>query len=1072
MKRIIAFFIQHPLWANSLIVLTVIFGLLSMFNLGTSFFPELIPNQIYVKVAYPGASPLEMEEGVTIKIEEAVRGINDIDEIQSVSMENTATVTIIALQGSDMDNMLQEVKNAVDGINSFPEGAEKPIVYKQKSHPMSERAATLTLAGDVDRYTLKEYADEFEDRLLRSKEISQVEISGLPPLEISIEVNEDELQRYNLRIEDLVAAVRANNRDISAGNIKATDEELIIRAREKSIDPHVIGQIPVRAVATGSYISIGDVADVRLQFAESPLKTMMDGENAVSITVKKLPSEDLTAIGKRVQEEMDRFNSEHGDVKIYENFMYYELLYQRIELLSRNGLIGLILVLITLGLFLNIRLSAWVAFGIPFAFLGMFIIGYQAGITINMISLFGMILVVGILVDDGIVIAENVYSHFEKGKNAFQAAYDGTVEVASAVFTSVLTTIVAFGVLYFIEGMERMYEMAFVVITALSFSFIEAFLILPTHLANKKVLKESSKGWGHRIRSFFDRVIATLRDDYYGFILKKLIKHPRYNIYIPVLFIVGVALLMKFNVIRNTYFPAIPFDDFNVEIAFTPGEREDVTEAYLQDFYRKVWQVNDDIYKELGDSVVTYVSMNVGVARNLGETGGHAGSLKVSLDVEDKPISSFEIAERVRKKIGPVPEAAKFMVGGQHRWGKPVLISVSGKDNRKIKGAKNYLKERLKTLPELKDISDNAGIGKREILIKLKPRAYMLGLNTTMVMNQIREGFFGAEVQRLIIGRDEVRVWVRYPIEDRMSIGTMEEMRIKTAQGLSVPLREIADYTIERGEVSIYHYDGEREVLVEADLIDPYASVPEILGKIKKNIVPGLLASYPDVKIDFRGQQRSAEKSERSGGIAILIALFVMMLIISLNFNSVYQAFLIILMLPMGIMGAILGHGLENLPVSILSFFGMIALMGILVNDAVVYLDTYNRNLVGGMKVTDAIYAAGISRFRPIVLTSITTVAGLYPLILEKSFQAQFLKPMATSVAYGILFGTFFILVYFPVIVLIMNDVRRFLHWLWHGEKCERYEVEPVILRKKKIKPINLHIEENESETGKENGDD
>ncbi|RLD24992.1 MAG: AcrB/AcrD/AcrF family protein [Bacteroidetes bacterium] len=1057
MKKAIAFFIQHPLWANALIVLTVIFGLLSLFSMGSSFFPELTPNQVFVNVFYPGASPEEMEEGVTIKIEEAVKGINDIDEIQSVSSENSARITIIAYQGSDMENMLAEVKNAVDGINSFPVGAEKPIVFKQKSHPMSERAAIISIIGDVDNFALKEYADNFEDQLLKSEEISQIEISGLPPLEISIEVNEDDLQRYNLRIEDLVSAVRANNRDISGGNIKAADEELIIRSRAKSIDPHVIEQIPLRAGNTGSYIAIGDVATVKLQFAESPIKSMMNGKNSVTLSVKKLPSEDLTAIGSRIRKEIEIFNDEHTDVEVVENFMFSTVLEQRIELLSKNGILGLMLVLFTLGLFLNIRLSLWVAFGIPFSFLGMFIIGILSGTTINMISLFGMILVVGILVDDGIVIAENIFVHFEKGKHPFQAAYDGTVEVASAVFTSVLTTIVAFTALFFIEGMERMYEMAFVVIMSLSFSLIEAFFILPTHLANEKVLKESKKGIGHGIRSFFNKIIITMRDDYYGFILKWLVKHPRYNVIIPLLFIIIVISLVGFNVIRNTFFPAIPFDDFNVEIAFTPGDREDVTEAYLMDFYEKVWEVNNEIYEEIGDSVITYVSVTVGMAGQLGEIGGHAGSIRVSLDVEDKPISSFEIADRVRNKIGPIPEANKYMVGGLNRWGKPVLISVSGEDNRKIKAAKEYLKTELKKNPELKDVTDNAGVGKREILLELKPRAYMLGLNTAMIMGQIREGFFGSEVQRLIIGRDEVRVWVRYPIEDRMSIGMLEEMRIKTNQGLSVPLKEVADFKIERGEVSIRHYDGIREVLVEADLIDPYASVPEILQNVRADIIPGLKANFPGVNIDFRGQQLAAEKSEKTGLIAILISLFVMMLIISLNFNSVYQSLLIALMLPMGVMGAILGHGIENLPVSILSAFGMIALMGILVNDAVVYLDTFNRNLLKGMDVTEAIYEAGISRFRPIVLTSITTVAGLYPLILETSFHAQFLIPMAVSVAYGVLFGTFFILLFFPVTVLIMNDFRRFIYWLWHGEKCERIDVEPVIQRKKKIKHINTN---------------
>ena len=1057
MKKAIAFFIQHPLWANALIVLTLIFGLLSLYMMGSSFFPELKPNKIFVNVFYPGASPEEMEEGVTIKIEEALRGVNDIDEIQSVSTENSANITVIAYQGSDMENMLAEVKNAVDGISSFPDGAEKPIVYKQKSHTMSERAAFISIVGDVDDFTLKHYADKFEEKLLRSDEISQIDVSGLPPLEISIDINEEELQRYNLTIQDLVSAVRNNNRDISAGNIKSYDEELIIRARAKSIDPHIIEQIPLRAKNNGSFILIGDVATVSLQFNETPLKTTINGKNAVTLTIKKLPSEDLNAIGDRVTDEMKLFNDEHDDVQIVENFMFSKLLKQRIDLLTKNGLLGLLLVLLTLGLFLNLRLSLWVAFGIPFSFLGMFIIGILAGATINMISLFGMILVVGILVDDGIVIAENIYSHFEKGKHPFQAAYDGTVEVASAVFTSVLTTIVAFTALFYVEGMERMYEMAFVVIMALSFSLIEAFLILPTHLASEKVLKKGKGGLGSKIRTFFNKVIITLRDDYYGLMLKWLVKHPRYSIFIPFIFMITVVALLVTGVIRNTFFPAIPFDDFNVEIAFSPGDREDITEAYLLNFYEKIWEVNDEIYEEIGDSVITYVSITVGASGQLGEIGGHAGSVRISLDVEEKPISSFEIANRVREKIGPIPEANKFMVGGFNRWGKPVLVSVSGEDNRKIKEAKEYLKDELKKIPELKDVTDNAGVGKREVLLELKPRAYILGLNTAIVMGQIREGFFGSEVQRLIIGRDEVRVWVRYPIEDRMSIGKLENMRIKTSQGLSVPLKEIADYKIERGEVSIRHYDGIREVLVEANMIDEYGSVPEVLSIIKEKVVPGLKANFPDVNIDFRGQQRNAEKSGASGIIAITLALFVMMMIISLNFNSVYQSLLIALMLPMGIMGSILGHGIENKPVSILSAFGMIALMGILVNDAVVYLDTFNRNLTKGMDVKDAIFEAGISRFRPIVLTSITTVAGLYPLILEKSFHAQFLIPMATSVAYGVLFGTFFILLFFPVTVLVMNDVRRFFYWLWTGEKCDRIYVEPITIRKKKIKKIDLN---------------
>lgn len=1053
MRSVLAFFVRNHIWSNAIIALTVLFGLISFYNMDRAFFPELEPVTIHITTLYPGASPEEMEEGITIKVEESLKGIAEIDEVTSSSSENQSMVTVKGFQGTDMDELLAEVKNAVDGISSFPVGAEKPIIYKLKTSDMSGRASYISLSGNLTLMEMKSLAEEIEQDLLNTGVISDVSISGYPETEFSIEVEEDALLRYGLTFDNVVAAVRNNNRDVTAGTIKTQEEELLIRAKAREIQTQEIEDIVLRSGTDGEYIRLGEVAKVHFQFSDVPNRTFLDGERTVTVEVKRRFGEDLKSISTAVADYVDRFNETHTEAELTLTFSFYDLLNQRIDLLTKNGTAGLVLVLIVLGLFLNIRLSAWVAFGIPFSFLGMFILGTFYGMSINMISLFGMILVVGILVDDGIVIAENIYAHFERGKTPMQAAIDGTLEVASSVFTSVLTTIVAFSVLLFIEGLENMAEMAFVVMAALGFSLIEAFLVLPAHLSSKRVMRTNVIG---KLRQRVTRAIDFMRS-VYADLLSLSIRYRRISVTLPLVFMIFIFSLLLNRKIQSTFFPSIPFDDFNVEVAFQPGERDAYTESFLTYCQEKVFEVRNELKEKYGEDIITYVSMNVGFTRNLGESGPHCGHINVNLDAEGYDISSFDVARMVQERIGPVRGAEKFMVGGVNRWGKPVSIAIQGDNYQQLKEATAWLKERLYQNSALKDVQDNSSSGKREVLIRLKPQAYMLGLDHNEISRQIRQGFYGEEAQRLIVGTDEARVWVRYPEKDRLSLGQLENMRIKTPSQQEIPITQLVDYSIERGDVSIKHYNGVREIEITADLVNPYASVPEILSGIRTDHVADLKATFDKVDIEFRGQQQNADKSLGSMAVLLSVALFLMILIISLNFNSLYQAIIILAVLPVGIFGAILGHGIEDKPVSILSAWGMIALMGILVNDAVVFLDTYNRNLKTGMDVKKAIYEAGMSRFRPIIMTSITTVVGLYPLILEKSFQAQFLVPMAISVAYGVLFGTYFILVFFPVLVLTFNDLKKGIHWIWLGRWKAPEELEPVIQHEKYLEEIKSH---------------
>jgi len=1056
MKKLITVFVKYPFYAKLIVSFLIVAGLLSFTNMKKSFFPERTSTDITVSVIYPGASPKEVEEGITSKIEAAVRGIVGIKEINSTSSEDISIVRITTTGKYPLDDTLMEVKNAVDSISSMPVLSEKPVVSKQRT---VTQAMYLGLSGEVDLITLKKYANKIEDDLLTSGIVSQVLIKGFPPLEISIEVNEDTLLRYSLTIDEITRTIASNNRDISAGMIKSEKEEILIRARNRSIEPDKIGSIILRAKPGSGYLRVRDVAKIKTQFAEISSLQLMNGKRSISIMVNKLSEEDLEKISKYMNDYVEKFNNKNKGVQLHITYDFLPMLNSRLNLLYKNGGVGLLLVVISLGLFLSFRLAMWVAWGIPAAFLAMFIVAVFSGITINMISLFGMILVIGILVDDGIVIAENIYSHFEGGKSPKRSAIDGTMEVLPAVITSVTTTIVAFSPLFLLTGkMEFMYEMAFVVVFSLLFSLFEAFLVLPAHIGTTHVLRiKNREGKGIRIRKFLDNILKVMRDKIYANILKRIIKFKWIFVTIPLAIIMITAGLIMGQFVKLTFFPNVNFDMFNINIAFKPGEGETRTMKYLKRFDKAVWEVNDELVKKYGmnDSLVNYTFLTLGTGFDGKENGSHTGNINVLLknldDVKNdqgKRISSYEIAAMVRKKIGPIKEAEKFTTGGNNRFGKPVSISILGDNLKELEEAKKLLMEELKKIPTIINLSSSDAKGKREIKIELKPKAYYLGLNRTIIANQIRQGFFGDLVQRLQLNKDELKVWVRYPKKNRETVGQLDEMRIKTKVG-EFPLKEIVDYKIDRGPVVITRYNGIREINIEGDLDNPDRSVPPILNYIRKKILPKISDKYPEIKFMFKGQQK--ESKETIGDVKKFfgIALFIIIIILMIHFKSFSQPIIILMMIPMAWVGAAWGHGFEGMPISMLSAWGMVALSGVIINDAVVFLAKYNSNLVNGMKIKEAVFDAGISRFRAIILTTVTTVLGLYPIVLETSFQAQFLKPMAITLAYGVTIGTFFILMFFPALILVLNDLKVFKKRILTGKKPEPETVENAVIDSK-----------------------
>ncbi len=1047
MRRVIAFFIRHTVWTNVLLISTLLFGFYSLAQMRFSFFPELQTDFLTIQVPFPGASPQEVEEGVVLKIEENLDGLEGVERVTSVSRENFATVSVEVSGGYELDKVLNDVKNAVDQINSFPQNSEKPVIFEQK---FRAQAITIAIYGDTDLFNLKFIAESLRDELLATPEISQVNISGLPSQEISIEVSEANLRRYKLTFDEISQAVRTANINISGGKFETRSEEILIRAYGRNYYARELENLVVRGNPDGTVIRLKDVASVRESWEDIPNRVYYNGQNTVTLVVNKTQDEDILAVVSTAREIVERFNENNTTITALPVDDRTVGLQQRIDLLTKNGLIGLFLVIIILGVFMNLRLSFWVSIGIPFSFAGMFIIANFVGLTINVISTFGMIIVVGILVDDAIVVGENIFSHYERGKPPLQAAIDGTVEMLGPVFTSVITTIVAFTPFFFLDGFlgKFIWHMALVVIASLAFSLLEAFLILPPHLAHSKALspeKEHSK-----IRQKLERGIHHITHSLYAPMLKAALKNRWVVSIIPVGLILMTVGLAQGGFIRFTPFPFIDGDQLPVNISLVSGRQEADTDAVLARIENVAWELNEQLKSQRpdGEDVILGIRRQLG-NNDFGESGSHTGKLILQLlDGESRNMASFAVAARLRGMVGPVPEAQNITFGRQGFFGKPISISLLGDDLTTLNNARDLMVTGMKNMPTLKDVTDSNQEGRRELDIQLKPRAYALGLTLNEVARQVRQGFFGQEIQRIQRGRDEIRVWVRYQESDRAALGFLDEMRVRVPGGQEYPFSELANYTIKRGLNAINHLDKKKEIKIEANLADEQGDLPPVLAEIQNVLVPSVLSQVQGVTVSYEGQSRNREKEAASMQRAFPMALSIMFILLILVFRSYLQAILIFSLIPWGVMGAAWGHGIQGVQISFLSLYGIIALSGIIINDSIVFVDQINRFLKQGQKIKEAIYNAGLSRLRPILLTTFTTSLGLAPLIAETSRQAQFLVPMAVSVAYGLIFGTFVLLLVLPANFLIMNDLR-----VWFSKLFSRLSTSTSVVTPEAVEP-------------------
>ena len=1055
MKKIITYFIKYPVAVNVMILAFIAFGLVGALSMKSSFFPLVDSQLIRISLVYPGASPAEMEEGVVLKIEDNLKGIVGVERVTSVSRENSANVNVEVEKGKDIDVVLSDVKNAVDRVPSFPSGMEPAVIAKVES---IRPTISFTVSGkNVALKSLKQYARNIENDIRGIEGISQVAVSGFPDEEIEIAVRENDLRAYKMSFIEVSNAIRSSNILITGGNIKTAEEDYLIRASNRSYYGIELQNLIVRTETSGNIIRLKDVASVNDVWSENPDRLFYNGNLAINITVSNTNNEDLISSADKIKEYISEYNQKQQNVQLNVSSDSSITLNGRTKLLIENGVVGILLVLFFLALFLNLRLAIWVAFGLPVAFFGMFMFAAQFDVTINVLSLFGMIIVIGILVDDGIVIGENIYHHYyDLGKSKINAAIDGTLEVIPPIVSAILTTIIAFSTFFFVDGRIGSFfgEVSTIVLLTLLVSLIEALIILPAHIAHSKALErkrlEAGEVEKHKgIDGFFKKInkkadifLGKFRDNYYVPFLKFSLTNKFF------IFCVFVAtLLISFSalrggVVKSSFFPRIASDRVQITLNMPQGTNEKITDSIISLIEEKVWLTE----KEYSKKQTGNVSIVKNVIKRVGPGSANATLTVNLLPGEARDFSSPEITNSIRDKVGKIYGVESLIFGsGGNFGGSPVAVSLLGNNITELKAVKNELKQELENNPSLKDVADNDPAGIKEVSIKLKDNAYLLGLNLQSIMSQVRAGFFGFQAQRFQRGQDEIKVWVRYDKKDRSSIKDLDDMRIVAPNGSRIPFSEIATYKIERGDIAINHLEGKREIQITADLKDLSASETDILNNIKTVIMPEILSKYPTVKPIYEGQNRQAKKTTDSIGLVGPIILLLIYIVIAFTFRSYSQPILLIIMIPFSMIGVIWGHYFHNFALGILSFLGIIALIGIMVNDGLVLIGKFNSYLKEGFKFDDALVKAGQSRFRAIFLTSLTTVAGLAPLIFEKSRQAQFLIPMAISIAYGIAIATILTLVMLPLMLSVSNAIKVNVKWLITGNNITKEEVERAI---------------------------
>ena len=1042
---LIGWFSRNPVAANLLMLLIIAAGFISASNISKEMFPVGELDQIQITAVYPGAAPVEIEKAVILPMESAVQGLKGIKKITSIASRDLAVLNLEIESNEDIQEMISLVENRIDSIVNFPDDLEKPTV--QKMTIIETRwVMGIAVAGDMDERTRKRLGQEMRDELLLLDEIKNLMLWGVDDYEISIELKEDRLREFNLTLAEVANVLRNSSIDLPAGMIRAAQGNILVRTQGKAYTGEAFANLVVRSQPDGTELLLGEIAGIRDGFAETNSMVRFDGQTAFNLGIFATDGQDILTISDRIKQYIAEKRETLPQGLVIDEFFDTSFhLRGRLNMMVENLALGAVLVAIVLVLFLNLHVAGWVMAGIPVSFLGAFwlmpVNPYP--VTINVLSLFAFIMVLGIVVGDAIVIGERIFAEAKADSkqklSAVGSASDkdigysasvatviaGTKRVATPSTIGVLTTMAAFAPILFVGGAAAPFfeAIAVVVILCLLFSLIESKLILPSHLVGLRLGRPMTsriaflERWQRKIAGGLTQFI----DNRYQPFLRLCLKH-RYATLASFMAILIISVnAVSAGIARFEFFPNVPGDGVQAQIIMQDGTSVEIMRETLGRVEAAAYQMDANYRAEypedkgLFEHLIFYT-----------ESDTQAIFMMSLTHPEERSISAFEVEKLWRDEVGPLPNVRKqrYFAGTNAGGGAKINLTLSGSDPEQLTQAGKELQAKLGQYNGVFDIYNSQGAGGREVLISLKPHASQLGITLGDVARQVRQAFYGEEVQRLQRGADTVKVMVRYPLEDRRSLATLEEMYIRTANGRSVAINEVADIQLGLGLTAINRIDRARTVTISADADASKVQSGVVISDLTENHIPQLLAKYPGLKFGLGGASEEERKLMERMIIGFAASLFLIYGLLAVPLKSYVQPLVIMSVIPFGFIGAVIGHVLFDVAISMLSIFGLIALAGVVVNDSLILVEFVNRGRSDNDSIDQAMLGAGKKRFRAILLTTMTTFVGLLPMLFETSTQAQFVIPMALSLSFGIVFATTITLVLVPCLYRVIYDLR------------------------------------------------
>ena len=1037
MHNLIAWFTRNHVAANLLMVFILLAGFFTLkYRVNLEVFPDVTIDVVNINVVLPGATPAEAEESLAIPLEEAIVDIEGIDKITSRSTEGSSMVSVEVDPGYDVLRIKDDIKNRIDALNTLPLSAEKPIISRPT---LSREVISVVVSGPLSERELRLLGEQTRDRLLSEDGITQVTLESVRPYEISIEIAEQTLREYQLSMTEVANAINLSSLDLSGGSIHASTGEILLRSKGQAYVGREYADIPIRTNVNGSRLKLGEIARINDGFEEEQIITRFNGQPAVIIEVYRVGQQSAITIAEQVKQFIQQQQTLLPDgVKLDYWRDSSKIVKSRINTLSTSAIQGGLLVAIMLTLFLHPAIAFWVTVGIPVSFMGGALFMPEMAISINIISLFAFIMVLGILVDDAIVTGENVYTHLKRGEPPESAAIIGTQEVSKPVTFGILTTIAAFIPLTLIDGArgDIFAQIPAIVIPVLLFSLVESKLILPAHLKHIRIQGSSDNRllqWQERFASRFEAMIIR----YYKPALAWILAHRYLSLTTALSIMLIVLSLVSSGWLRFVFFPRIPSETARAVLVMPVGTDFTITEQYIDKILAAAQQLQQK-YRVDGvdnghNSVIEDLFSTVGSSG--GNSGGqsHRGRVIFQIQPEDSRIivvSAAELVKEWRQLIGPIPGAQSLTFKAEiGHSGSPLDIQLTANNYATMRQVADQIKAKLANYPAVFDIEDSLSTGKTELQLSIKPEAQALGVTLSSLAQQVRQAFYGERVQRIQRGKDDIKVYIRYPQSERRSLHSLNNMMIRTANGSEIPFIDVANVHAGVSPAAIIRIDRQRTLNITADLNKEQAN----LGVLKQELnryLEQLVRQYPGVSYTLEGEAKEQDQSFASLKIGLVFVLFAIYALLAIPFKSYLQPLIVMAVIPFGTVGAILGHLVMATPLTLMSLLGMLALTGVVVNDSLVLVDYVNRQRAAGVPLVDAVRDAGAARFRAVMLTSITTFVGLIPLLFETSIQAQFLIPMAISLGFGILFATLITLFIVPINYLILEDINALMRRL------------------------------------------